>query len=71
MIATKLTMKEAWIVSQKDEQIVSKIDSIVKIARDTTIAPLGTTEVKGVVKAPNHYKHVNIVIDDLPEKPTL
>ena len=29
-------MKEAHIVNQEDEQIVSKMDSIVKIARDTT-----------------------------------
>ena len=67
LIATKLTMKEAWLVNQEDAQIVSKIDNIVKIARDTTIIPFGTTEVKGVIKAPNHYKHVNVVIDDLPE----
>ena len=64
---TKLTMKEAQLVNQEDAQIVSKIDSIVKIARDTTIIPFGTTEVKGVIKAPNHHKHVNVVIDDLPE----
>ena len=64
---TKLTMKEAQIVNQEDEQIVCKIDSIVKIARDTTIIPFGTTEVKGVIKTPNHYKYVNVVIDDLLE----
>ena len=60
-------MKEAQLVNQEDAQIVSKIDSIVKIARDATITPCGTTEVKGVIRAPNHYKCVNIVIDDLPE----
>ena len=38
-----------------------------KITRATTVIPFGTTEVKGVIKAPNHYKHVNVVIDDLPE----
>ena len=27
----------------------------------------GTTEVKGVIRAPNHCKHVNVVIDNLPE----
>ena len=46
LIVTKLTMKEAWIVNQEDAQIVSKVDSIVKIARDTII-PFGATEVKG------------------------
>ena len=49
LIVTKLTMKEEQIVNQEDAQIVSKIDSIVKIARDTTIIPFGTTEVKGVI----------------------
>ena len=36
---TKSTMKEAQIVNQENAQIVSKIDSIVKIARDTTSVP--------------------------------
>ena len=67
LIGTKLTKKETQLVNQEDTQIVSKIDSIVKIARDTTIIPFGTTEVKGVIKAPNHYKCVNVVIDDLSE----
>ena len=59
MIATKLTKKEAaQIVNQEDAQIVSKIDSIVKATRNITIVPFGT---------PNHYKHINVVIDDLPE----
>ena len=60
-------MKEAQIVNQEDEQIVSRIDSIVKIARDITTVPFGTMKVKGVIKTSNHYKHVNVVIDDLPE----
>ena len=67
LIATKLTMKEAQIVNQEDAQIVSRIDSIVKVARNTTIVPFGTVEVKGVINIPNHYKSVNVVIDDLPE----
>ena len=67
LIMTKLTMKETQIVNQEDAQIVSKIDSIVKTARDTTIVSFGTAEVKGVIKTPNHYKHMNVVSDDLPE----
>ena len=67
LIAAKLTMKEAQIVNQEDVQIVSKIDSIVKVTRNTTIVPFGTTEIKGVIKTPNHYKHINVVIDDLSE----
>ena len=64
LIATKLTIQ---LVNQEDTQIVSKIDSVVKIARDTTIIPFGTAEVRGVIKTPNHYKCINVVIDDLPE----
>ena len=59
LIATKLTMKEALIVS--------KIDSIVKVTKNITITPFGTMKVRGVIKTPNHYKCINVVIDDLPE----
>ena len=67
MVATKLTMKEAQIVSIDDKQIISKIDYVLKIAKDTTIVPFGMIEVKGVIKTPNHYKCVNVVVDNLPE----
>ena len=66
-MATKLTMKEAQIVSIDDKQIISKIDNILRIAKDTTVDPFGTIEVKGVIKTPNHYKCVNVVVDNLPE----
>ena len=49
-------------------QIISKIDNLLKLARDTTIGPFGTIEVKGIIKTPNHYKHVNVVVDNLPGK---
>ena len=65
---TKLTMKEVQIVGVNDKQITSKIDNILKLARDTTISPFGTIEVKGIIKTPNHYKCVNVVVDNLPEK---
>ena len=32
-----------------------------------TIIPFGTAEVTGVINTPNYYKHINVVIDDLPE----
>ena len=67
LIATKLTMKEAQLVNEEDAQIVSQIDSIVRTARDTTITPFEANKVKGVIRAPNHYKFINVVIDDLPE----
>ena len=67
LIATKLTMKETQIVNQENAQIVSKIDNIAKIARFTTIVSFGTAEVKGVIKTPNHYEYVNVMVEDLPE----
>ena len=60
-------MKEAQIVGVDDEQITSKIDNVLKLAKDTTIDSFGMTEVKGIIKTPNHYKHVNVVIDNLPK----
>ena len=60
MVATKLTMKEAQIVGVNDEQITSKIDNILKLAKDTTISPFETIEIKGIIKTPNHYRWLTI-----------
>ena len=68
LVATKLTMNEAQIVGVNDKQIASKIDNVLKLSRDATISPFETIEVKGIIKTPNHYKHVNVVVDNLPEK---
>ena len=38
------------------------------MTKDATIAPFGTIKVKGVIKAPNHYKCVNVTIDDLSDE---
>ena len=46
LIATKLTMKEVQLVNQEDAQIVSRIDNIVKIAKDTTIVPFGWEQLR-------------------------
>ena len=68
LIATKLTMKEAQIVNIEEAQIVSKLDSNVKLTKDITPSPFRTAEEKGVLKkTPNHYKRVNVVVDDLAE----
>ena len=64
LVATKLTMKEAQIVSVDDKQIMSKKDNILKIAKDTTIDPFGTIEVKGTIKTSTQYKRVNVVIEN-------
>ena len=68
LIATKLAMKEAQLVNQEDVQIVSQINNVEKITKDPTIAPFGTIKVKGVIKAPNHYKCINVAIDDRPDE---
>ena len=62
---TKLAMKKAQLVNQEDTQIVSQINNVVKITTNTTITPFETITVKGVIKAPRHYKHINVTIDDL------
>ena len=54
-------------MSVDDKQITSKIDNVLQIAKDTTIDPFGMIEVKGVIKTPNPYKCVNVVLDNLPE----
>ena len=66
LVATKLTMKEVQILNIEEAQIVSKLDSDVKLVTDMTIGPFETVEAKGILKkAPNHYKRINVVVDDL------
>ena len=43
-------MKETQIVNIEEAQIVSKLDSDVKLIRDMTISPFETVEAKGVLK---------------------
>ena len=62
---TKLVMKEAQLVNQEDAQIVSQIGNVVKITKDPTMTPFETIKVKDVIRAPGHYKCINVVIDDL------
>ena len=68
LVATKLTMKEVQILNIEEAQIVSKLDSDVKLVKDMTIGPFERVEAKGVLKkTPNHYKRINVVVDDLGE----
>ena len=47
---------------------MSKLDSDVKLVKDKTIGPFETVEAKGVLKKThNHYKRINVVVDDLGE----
>ena len=52
LVATKLTMKEAQILNVEEAQIVSKLDSDVKLVKDTTISPFETVEAKEFSKRP-------------------
>ena len=68
LVATKLTMKEAQVLNMEEAQIVSRIDSDVKLVRDTTLGPFETIEMKGILrKPPSHYKRMNVVLDNLGE----
>ena len=49
----------------EDVQIVYQINNVVKITKDATIAMFRIINVKGVIKASNHYKCVNVMTDDL------
>ena len=61
-------MKEAQIVNIEEAQIMSKLDSDVKLTKDITHSPFRAAEIKGVLKkTPNHYKRVNVVVDNLAE----
>ena len=64
LIVTNFAMKKAQLVNQEDAHIVSQIDNV-KITKDTTMLPFETIKVKAVIKAPRHYKHINVVIEDL------
>ena len=61
-------MKEAQILNIEEAQIVSKLDSDVKLVKNMTIGPFETVKAKGVLKkTPNNYKRINVVVDDLRE----
>ena len=68
LVAAKLTMKESQIVNIEEAQIVSKLDSDIECTKDITLSTFGTVETKGILKkTPDHYKRVNVVVDNLTE----
>ena len=68
LVATKLTMKEAQVLNVEEVQIISQLDSDVKLVRDMTLGPFETVKTKGILrKTPNHYKRMNVVVDNLGE----
>ena len=53
----------------EEAQIVAQLDSSVKLIRDIIVGPFETVEMKGILqKMPNHYKRMNVVVDDLHRK---
>ena len=58
-----MTMKEAQVLDTEEVQIVSKLDSNVKLVKDTTVGPFETVEAKGILrKTPNHYKRITDIV---------
>ena len=58
-------MKEAQIVNIEEAQILSKLDSNIKLTKNITLNPFRTVEAKGILKkTPNCYKRVNVVVDN-------
>ena len=49
LIATKLSMKGAQVMDVEEAQIVSRLDSSVKLARDIIVGPFETVETKGIL----------------------
>ena len=69
LVATKLTMKEVQVLNVEETQIVYQLNSDVKLTRDTIMGPFETVETKGILrKTPNHYKRMNVVVDNLRER---
>ena len=50
LVATKLAMKRAQLVNLKEAQILSKLDSDLKLTRDITLGPLMTVETRGILE---------------------
>ena len=62
-------MKEVQVLDIEEAQIVSQLDSNVKLVRDTTLGPFETIKMKGILrKTPNHYKRINVAVNDLGER---
>ena len=57
------------VMDVEEAQIVSQLDSSVKLTRDIIVGPCETIGMKGILwKTSNHYKRMNIVVDDLQGK---
>ena len=57
------------VLNIEEAQIVSRLDSDVKLVGDIILGPFETIKMKGILrKTPNHYKRMNVMVDDLGER---
>ena len=69
LIAMRLSEKGAQVMDVEEAHIVAQLDSSVRLIRDIIVGPFETVETKGILqKTPNHYKRMNVVVDDLQGK---
>ena len=53
----------------EEAQIISQLDSDVKLVGDIILGPFETIKTKGILrKSPNHYKRMNVMVNDLGER---
>ena len=53
----------------EEAQIISRLDSDIKLVRDIIVGPFETVETKRILRyPPNHYKRMNVVVDNLKER---
>ena len=50
LVATKLTMKEVQVLNIEEAQIVSRLDSDVKLVGDIILGPFETIKMKGILR---------------------
>ena len=46
----RLSMKEVQVMDVEEAQIVSQLDSSIKLARDIIVGPFETVEMKGILQ---------------------
>ena len=49
LVAMRLSMKEVQVMDVEEAQIVSQLDSNVKLTRDIIVEPFKTVEMKGIL----------------------
>ena len=69
LVATKLTMKGVQVLNIEEAQIVSQLDSNIKLVGDIILGLFETIKMKGILrKTPNHCKRMNVMVHHLGER---